>query len=360
MAKEALIVIPGFDSKEVGYALNRTVDKLASEQSIATVNKVSTPENPAMQRLEVTYADTGEKKEIDVYEIYWGDIINQNYSDNLPVWKKVVFGLELIFFWLFSPVWKAAFKNKWMFIGIAFSGLVITFWYVSIVGVFISALDSTQVLDSIKMIFQEPLPEEEMRMGLSVEELPKLVSNLFTEIFLIAGIVIGLFPTLMNLILKVSGFSMKFIKSQLVRDDVKNRVQTQMNAINKDGSYERVTLFAHSLGVIPALEFLSDYNSNNNIEVRCITIGSAVSFMANKAKIFRDYAKKVINNDKVTEWADFFSKEDWLCSYESIGKPGDRFYSEEIKMDSSWLSRMSTKPHTEYFNHSKVIEKLIT
>ena len=361
MTKEALIVIPGFDSREVGFALNRVVDKISSEQSVATVNKIHTPENPNMQSLEVTFFDSGQKKQIDVYEVFWGDIIHQNYTEDVPVWKKMVFGLELIFFWFFSPIWKASYKNKWMFAGITFSGIIITFWYISIIGVFISALDSTQVLDSIKAIFMEaPSDEDSMRMGLSVKELPRLVSKFFTEIFLIAGVIIGFFPTLRSLILKVSGFSMKFIKSQLVRDDVKNRIMSQMNAIHQAGGYDRVTLFAHSLGVIPTLDFLSDYNSVHERKIRCVTIGSAVSFFSNKAKIFREHVNATMNNPKVTEWADYFSKADWLCSYESIGEPGDRVFSKEIKMDSSWLNKMSTKPHKDYFNHSVVMEKLIS
>lgn len=361
MKKEALLVIPGFDAKEFGFALNRTINSISNQQSIADISKVPTPENPNMQRLEVTMCDSGEKKQIDIYEVFWGDIIQKNYSDDVPVWKKVIFGLELIFFWFFSPIWKAAYKNKWMFTGITFSGLIITFWYISIIGVFISALDSTQVLDALKTAFTErpAMDEESMRMGLSVEELPRLVSKFFTEIFLFAGLIIGLFPSLMSLILRVSGFSMKFIKSQMVRDDVKNRVHYQMNAINKSDDYDRVTFFAHSLGVIPTIDFLSNYESIHNKNIRCVTVGSPVSFLSNKAKIFRTHINEVINNPQVNEWADFFSKGDWLCSYESIGKKGDRIYSQEIHMDTSWANRMSTAPHLAYFNHSVVIEKLL-
>ncbi|MBL4605235.1 MAG: hypothetical protein JKY02_06135, partial [Flavobacteriaceae bacterium] len=89
MNKEALIVIPGLDSKEVGFALNRVVDKITNQQSIATVNKISTPENPNMQSIEVTFEGTGEQKRIDIYEVFWGDIINKNYSNDLPIFKKV-------------------------------------------------------------------------------------------------------------------------------------------------------------------------------------------------------------------------------------------------------------------------------
>jgi hypothetical protein len=360
MTREALIVIPGFDAKEFGFALNRTIDSINNQQSIADVSKIPTPENPNMQRLELTFYNSEEKKQIDLYEVFWGDIIEKNSSQEITVWRKVIFGLELMFFWFFSPIWKAAYKNKWMFTGIAFSGIIITFWYISILGVFISALDSTESLNELKEIFMEKVPnEEKMRMGLSVEELPRLISVLFTEIFLIAGLVIGLFPTVMSLILRVSGFSMRFIKSQMVRDDVKNRVQFQMHAIQKD-QYDRITFFAHSLGVISALDFLSNYHSIHDNKIRLITIGSPVSFLANKAKVLSENAEAVKNNPIVVEWADYFSKEDWLCSYESLGNPGDRIFSQQLSVDSSWLRRMSTAPHLSYFNHSVVVEKLIS
>jgi predicted alpha/beta hydrolase family esterase len=359
MTKEALIVIPGFDAKEFGFALNRTIESINNQQSIADISKVPTPENPNMQRLEVTFFNSEEKKQLDIYEVFWGDIIEKNSTQEITVWRKVIFGLELMFFWFFSPIWKAAYKNKWMFTGIAFSGIIITFWYISILGVFISALDSTEALNQLKSIFIEEMPDDEaMRMGLSVQELPRLVSIFFTEIFLIAGLVIGLFPTLMSLILRVSGFSMKFIKSQMVRDDVKNRVQFQMNAIHKN-EYDRVTFFAHSLGVIPTLDFLSGYDSIHDNKIRLITVGSPVSFLANKAKVFLQHAEAVKENQKVVEWADYFSKADWLCSYESLGEQGERIFSQKIAMDSGWLNRMSTAPHLAYFNHSVVVEKLI-
>jgi hypothetical protein len=361
MIKEALIVIPGLDSKEVGFALNRVVENITNQQSLATVNKISTPENPNMERIEITLEDTGEQKQIDIYEVFWGDVINKNYSPDLPIFKKVIFGLELILFWLISPIWKGARKNTWMFIGICFSGLLLVAWYISIVGIFISAVDSTEIVDSLKAaFFDRPVAEEDhMRMGLSFKELPKLVSTFFTELFLVIGIVLGLFPATLNLILRVSGFCMKFIKSKLLRDDVKNRIQSQMNAICKDPSYDRVTVFSHSLGVAPALDFLSTYENPSNKRIRSITVGGAISFLSHKTPIFKKYIDDCVTNNHIEEWQDYFSKEDWLCSYKSINEYGDRFNSENLEMDSSWMHRFSTTNHKKYFEHSTVIEKLI-
>ena len=314
-----------------------------------------------MQSVEVTFEGSGEQKRIDIYEVFWGDIISKNYSSDLPILKKVIFGLELVLFWLISPIWKGALKNTWMFLGICFSGILLIGWYVSIVGVFLSAVDNTEIMESVKALFQEapPVDEESMRMGVSIQELPKLVSNFFTELFIVVGVVLGLFPSVLNLILKVSGFCMKFIKSKLLRDDVKNRIQAQVNAINKDTSYERITLFSHSLGVAPTLDFLSDYENPSNKRIRNITVGGAISFLSYKSSLFNNYIKDNVNNDQIEEWADYFSKEDWLCSYKTINQYGERFSSENLQMDSSWVYRFSTRNHSKYFEHSTVIEKLI-
>ncbi len=361
MNKEALIVIPGLDSKEVGFALNRVVDRMINQQSIATVNKISTPESPNMESVEVTFEDTGVKKRIDIYEVFWGDVIHENTSKDLPILKQVIFGLELILFWLISPIWKGALKNKWMFLGICFSGLLLIGWYVSIVGVFISAVDNTDIVTSIKGLFLEAPPQDEhMRMGMSLEEVPKLISSFFTKIFVLVGVVLGLFPGTLNIILKVSGFCMKYIKSKLLRDDVKNRIRLQTNAIVKNPDYNRVTFFSHSLGVAPALDFLSTYENPSQKRIRSITIGGAISFLSYKTQLFKDYLTDSVNNTNIEEWQDYFSKEDWLCSYESINKYGDRFSSENLQLDSSWLKRLGTKTHRKYFDHSTVIEKLLT
>jgi hypothetical protein len=347
MKKEALIVIPGIDAKDVGFALNRTVDSITNQQSIADVNKIPTPDRPNMQQLELTHSDTDEKKIIDIYEVYWGDIIQKNIIDEMPIWKKAVFGLELIFFWFFSPIWRSSYKNKWMFTGIAFSGLIITFWYISILGVFLAAIEGAEMTQKIIDVF-----------GIAIDP-NNLIGKTTTRVFLIAGIIIGLIPALLAMILKVSGFSMKFIKSQIVRDEIKNRVQAQMNSVMKDESYTSIKIFAHSLGVVPALDFLSSFSSIHEKEVRLITIGSPVSFLANKTQLFRNFAKGVQENDRVSEWADYFSKQDWLCSYETLGNPGDRIFSCALHVDSSWIQRMGTAPHLAYFSHSTVVAKLI-
>ncbi|MFY0630884.1 MAG: hypothetical protein JXR05_10920 [Flavobacteriaceae bacterium] len=339
MNKEALIVIPGLDSKEVGFALKRVVDSISDKQTIATVKKINNPEKPNSESLEVTFNNSLEVKKIDVYEVFWGDIITENYSDNIKSKRKIFFGLELIIFWLFSPIWKAASKNKWMFIGICFSGLVITLWYFSIIGVVLSAIET---YDPIRKL------------------LPKiiLIPPLLANIYVLIGLLLSVLPT--ALILKASGFTMKFIKDPGIRRSVKNRIQLLVNAIEKDEEYEQITFFSHSLGVIPALDFLSKYDNPNNLKIKSITIGAAISFLSHKTNLFREYLDECRGNENIDAWLDYFSKEDWLCSYESINSYGDHFESKELKMDSSWGSRFNSKIHIKYFDDTEVIEKLIT
>ncbi|GAA4271578.1 hypothetical protein U6A24_13410 [Aquimarina gracilis] len=337
MRNEAIIVIPGLDAREIGYALERVVKKISERQQISDVNILGEG-NGQKKSVELTFKHTSEKKTIDVFEVFWGDIVNENYSEELPLWKKVIFGLELITFWVFSSVWKGALKNKFLFSAITFSGLIITGWYLSVLGILATAIYNTKFLVE----------------HLALSELPAW----FPEVSLGLGIFLGAFPT--ALLIRASGFSMKFIKSALVRDAIKGRIGSQMNYITTSNKYDRVTLFSHSMGAIPTIDYLSNYQKNSDIKVRSITVGAAISFFAYKSSLIRTDLIECSNNSHIDEWLDFFSKEDYLCAYETIDELGENFYSQELKMDSSWLSRLSNKVHVQYFDDSRVIEKLIS
>ena len=338
MKNEAILIIPGLDSKVVGFALERLIDKISKRQQISEV-KVLNDQTGHKHGLELTFNNTGEKKIIDVYEVFWGDIINKNYAEGLVLWKKVVFGVELISFWLFSSIWKGARKNKLLFLAMIISGLVLTGWYLSVVGLVITAFYNSEMLRNLFGLHSK-IPEA----------LP--------EISFALGIFLGLFPT--TLILKISGFSMKYMKSSLVREEIKARINSKMLAIMTEANnYERVTLFSHSLGAIPTLDYLSEYQNTDKTNIRSISVGASTSFFANKSSLIRNYLDKCSKNEHIDEWIDYFSKEDWLCAYDTIDEYGENFSSNELSLDSSWLSRFGGKVHLQYFDDSRVIEKLI-
>ncbi len=264
--------------------------------------------------------------------MFWGDILNQNFSTDLPLWKKVIFGLELVFFWIFSPIWKGALKNKLIFVSIIFSGILLTGWYLSIIALLIVAINNSDYI------------------AFTIPSIPESYT-------VILATILGIFPT--ALILKVSGFSMKFLKSNVVRESIKSRIVKQMNIV-LDKDYDRITLFSHSFGAIPTLGYLSDFQNNKEVKIRCITIGAAISFFANRSSIIKDWIGKCTANENIDEWKDYFSREDYLCSYDTIDEFRESFDSEELQMDSSWLTRLSRKVHSQYFDDSRVMEKLIS
>jgi hypothetical protein len=338
MIKEAILIIPGLDSKIVGFSLDRLIDKISKRQQISSV-KVLNYQTGQKRGVELTFTETSKKKIIDIYEVFWGDIINKIYTEDLLLWKKVVFGLELIIFWLFSTIWKGARKNKLLFIAMIISGLVLTGWYVSIVGLVVTAFYNSDFLRGL--------------LGLESK-----VPAIIPEISFILGVLLGLFPT--AIIVKASGFGMKYLKSNLVREEIKERINSKISAIMiVPNSYERVTLLSHSMGAIPALDFLSSYQNVTKTVIRSISVGASISFFANKSLLIRNNFDKCTKNKSINEWTDYFYREDWLCAYDSINKYGKNFNSIELSLDSSWFSRFGGKVHSQYFEDSRVIEKLI-
>jgi len=355
MKKEAIIIVPGLNSKVAGTILDQVVNQLADHKEIEVSTKKN-QNNHQTQSLELTFIDQEqEEKEIDVYEVFWGDIINENSNPEKSLFKKLVFGFELIVFWFFSKIWRAALSNKFIFVGICFSGIVILIWYLSIIGLVISSIFEYSSFSDFIPNFLKLFSSEK-----AAENLAKEVSE---ENFVkpLLGVIIALmaiFPT--AIILKMSGFTMKYLKSSLVRDKVTDRIEKQMNALMKDDKYNRITIFSHSIGTIPVVDFFANFENKSNSKIRSVTTGAPASFLALKSPRINECLQLCSTNPHINEWWDYFSTEDYMCSYRNVDDLGvDNFVSIPLSMDSSWLARFSQKVHLQYYEDARIIKKLI-
>jgi len=345
METEAIVVIPGLDSKEVGFALERVVNKIKNNLLLEEA-KVKESEIPNRLDIEAKIKKNDLKKIYEIYEIFWGDIISENYNADMPTYKKFIFGLELITFWFISPIWREALKNKFLFIGVCFSGILLTLWYLSILFLIFSSQATAELIEPLLSF-------------LNYDHKTTVDSHWILHSSLWAGVavVLSILPT--AIILKMSGFTMKYLKSNMVRTKVRNRISNQINTLKERNDLDRITLFAHSLGALPTSDYLADLENNSGIKIRCVTIGAPVSFLAQKSSFLQERLKKCQENESIHEWLDFFSKEDYLCSYVKIDSSNSNFKSYELDMDSSWLSRLGTDIHLQYFKDSRVIDRLL-
>lgn len=332
MKKEAIVVVPGGDGGEVGFALKRFVDKLINGQQVAILNKLAS-NDPKHQALECSYTQTDSKKHIDVIEAYWGDILNSYNPVEFKPWRKAFWGIELMSFWFRRTTFKAAHKNRYMTMGIIGSAFVLILWYCSLLTLLLSSLQG-KYIDNLSFLTD------------------------ISPVIAMVTVFLGLVPV--EPLLRISGFVMKYIKSPALRKTIKNRIQEVVQPLLDSNEYEQVTVFAHSMGSIPTLDYLADIKNLGQSKVRCVSAGASITFITERSKELSERLDLCINNSAITEWVDFFSHEDWMCSYkrvEDYNQPN--FKSVDLKFDTSWYTRFSSKVHNQYFDDKRVMERLL-
>lgn len=356
--KESIIIIPGSDSKNIGKSITKVVQKISKRQTVAKViNLIEV--DPTHHELEILYNETRETKKIDVFELFWGDIINENDPSSFTLPKQFIFGIELFSFWWFSPVWKNIIKNKLFMLGLIVSSLIILLWFLSISGLFITTFlnEGGYLREVLSSFFNNTDLGGFIKKPLEVLKLDSALSYENSSFFAITTLLLGILPT--AILLRVSGFAMKYIKSNIIRDTVKIRIQNKMNDLLNLSEYEKITLFCHSMGAVPTINYLSDFENDTKTKIKCVSIGAPLSLLSKNSKHIQDSITNCSNNKSVDSWVDFFSKQDWMCSYERVKPKNNSFYSEELTMDSSWLALCTGEVHNQYFDETRVNNELL-
>lgn len=318
------------NAKEVGDSIKNLVDKISNYKSNNT--SIRQHENYSS----IDFPD--ENKTIDIFEVFYNDLTEKNNPIGSSVYKKVIFGLELISFWLFSSIWKAAKSNKYLLTGICLSGLILIAWYISVFCLMLVSISKKAGDASI------PLPYSSSAIQTS-------------SLFSFLSISLGVLP--INTILRVAGFSMRYIKNPSLRNLIRRRIDSQVSKIVDSKEYDKVLIYSHSMGTILALDFFAEYQNNNETKLYSVSAGAPITFFSHKWKGLKEIKAKCAKNSSIEKWTDFFSKEDWLCSYEKANSMGNNFSSVLLKMDSSWLSRFTPKVHLQYSDMEPVINSII-
>lgn len=134
---EAVILIHGYAHARQGLALGMLVDGLVHETQAWRVESAGATETPAgrASRLRVSRHDGAPLKEVDLFEVYWGDL-RPRLSDQSPR-RKAIEGLGLIVYWL-SPTFVAAFRRSlFMTFSMLAATMALLVWYgvVALVGI---------------------------------------------------------------------------------------------------------------------------------------------------------------------------------------------------------------------------------
>jgi len=146
---------------------------------------------------------------------------------------------------------------------------------------------------------------------------------------------------------------------QAMQHKVIRRINSALvSSIQSSQSYERITIVAHSFGTVVSTEVLANYTDQNAPNIRTITLGGPLLFVNPRSQRVRTAMDRVLNNQKVTEWIDFYSDADWLCTRSPV-KDNNKFKSCPITSSVSIGDRLNGESHNLYFDNSDVIKAIL-
>jgi len=261
--REAIIFIHGFYlGRDRNYFLNCLSKGFTQVLEFPTVKEAGEEKilGHTGKKFKV-YVDENNIKEVDVYDAYWNDLVSNQLSKN-SLKDQAFRGIYMLFSWLFTKDIIAIRSSPPLVIGLGISILLWSFWFYGTIALAFVALGQ----DPNFLGF--PIPEE---WSSQIGAFGKGMSNLSAWL-----IVSGLFSFVpINAIADIADFSTHYLEKnsegKFVRAEIRKQVADTLNAVLETGYYNKVTILAHSFGVVIATDLVADYHQNNR--VRYISLG---------------------------------------------------------------------------------------
>jgi len=355
-SQEAIIFVPAFDSKEKDYYINRYLaigltNRLEDKRVHLESEEVKISGQTGRRfTLESTF---GAKKEIDIYEIYWRDLIDD--INDKSIRYRVFRGVYLLFYWLFAS-FKIGRTSKLFFLQVLSILFLIIAWEYSTVTIALTAIGN----DPNALGFH--LPKE---MATTLGELGKTFGG--WQIWLITGALLSVLPVPANVLINLLDFMVRYAEDDTerglvsIRDKLRYRLASVLNDTLNEAKYSKITVLAHSLGAVLAVDFLADYKHPSAKKISFITLGSPLKPLASISNWISEEVMKCLNNESVEKWHDFYSNQDWLCTRAPIpcDAGNEKFQATAISLKVSLAKQMSGESHSAYFFDRSVLEKII-
>lgn len=357
MKKEAIIFVPGYDSKERGDRLKQVVDDLQTYNSIGKVTISEDTELYGHTGLSLlVHYDNGTTRTIDIYEAFWADLRRE--FNILKPHQKVLYGFSTLWYWASPKTWSLASGDFSKGLVMLLSMVMLLFWYILILATFVALVQSADIntgwtwLDEALLKLVNRMPDLKFLLSLSI-----LTS--FLPINQIAGI---------------SYNTMLYLKNEAVHNAIRRRVHDiAFDAIHHTDAYDKITILAHSLGGAIAAHYVSDMKLDPaKYTVRFVTLGAAISFLSLRSHWMRNIIKQCFTQMNIHEWLDYYATEDWLCSsmrleYKEKKHQGERtgvgshFISRRLKFTSNMLEQIlqSSTIHKLYTRNSEVVNRIL-
>jgi hypothetical protein len=353
--KEAVVFVSGFDAQCQNYYLDNYLKEGLLNQ-LEDIDIKLDPEDVKIpgqtgKRFHCQFDDT--EKTIDIYEVYWNDLVDRLSAKSTT--QKFGRGISMCFHW-FSHGWKIMKISPVFFLQASTILVLVLLWYYGIVVLVLAALAEQQALASIPFL-QTFLGQ---------------ISGWATtgwgwQVWLVVSALLALLPVSISLIIDLTDFFVSYLQNEShkgkppVRALLRSRVKQAVDNVVSEGSYDRVTVLAHSLGGLIATDFLADYRDRQGRQLRYITWGSALESSSSATDWIESEIKKCLDSPHIEKWEDFYSNQDWFCSKVPVpGKePTPKLVSKEVSFKVSLAKQITGESHMEYFFDPKVLRHFV-
>lgn len=353
--KEAIVFIPGFDAGTKDYYIDNYLaigltTRLERQRVFLEPDEVKIAGQTG-RRFTVTTNDT--RKTIDVYEIFWNDLVTKLSQKNLKA--KVCGGFSLFAYWL-SYTFNIARKSKIFAMQITVFVALVVLWYYGTVVMLLTAIGND------RSILGTQLPQD---WATALGQLGNTLGG--WSIWIYTSVIISFFPASIDIVIDLLDFASRYMRDETLpkngalRDRLRARLATALDNVINSGEYQQVTVLSHSMGTLVSTDLMADYSHPKQPRIRYITLGSPIEALATCSNWLKTEVVKCLDNPLVANWVDFYSSQDWLCTkVPKLPTPNlNKLTSHPINLKVSLADQLVGASHQMYFFDPRVLEEIV-
>lgn len=354
---EAIIFIPGFYAGQKNkylddYLLLGLTTRLEGRQLELTQEDVKI-QGQSGKRLLYSAAE-GEKKYIDIYEAYWHDLIDPLSGKSIK--DQVIKGIFILFYWLFSGIWRMAKKSRILLFQLLVLLLLNVLWYYGNLTVALTTIGQNP------NAFGVQIPSD---WATQLAEIGRFLGS--WKVWIITSLILSFSPVPISNLVDLTDFTARYLQDETqagiggVRDKIRQRVEVILNDVLKQNEYERITVLSHSFAVLIGIDLLADYQPKMKKPIRYISMGGAIELLSYRSAWVSEETTKCLNNPALLNWRDYYSDQDWLCTKTPTPESDQsyKFTSIKIKLRVPITQQIIGGSHNAYFFDKALLEDLL-
>ena len=314
--QEFILFIPGFGAKEPEIYLTKLIEGIRKYCDrngflFEDLDDSAIEVEGTQQRRIKVKLDDEITRVIDIQEVYWGDLKTILSPESGII--QVIRGLNLLLFWILSPrLWRQIFSSKYIFFWMIATLFVSIAWYYGILATTLIAIGSDpnilgfELPNGMVTFFRE---RGDYLNGINA----MVISSILIYVFPVKEIIDMAYAT--KCYLRNYRGTYNKIYSR-VNKFLRGVTEKSLSDQDSTPKYNRITVLSHSFGVVISTELLAKYSGK--IELRNITLGGALLLITGRSNRVKAAQNRLIKNDQIKSWIDFYSDSDWLCTTSSI------------------------------------------